>query len=271
MPASSKRTRRTKQRIQDFKHTGHMRKAKRTLDTQNESSEVVRELGNRKKFHVHDLCSLQPKTLNQERFLRHFYEGTPLMAALGCAGTGKSFLSLYCALSLVLDESTPYDKVVIVRSAVQGRDQGFIKGSVDEKMEPYEAPYAGIIQDIMPKYKEGYNHLKSLGYLEFHSTSFLRSTTFHRSIIIFSECQNEDLSALLTVATRGDENSRVIFEGDQNQSDMHRKREKSGLSEFEKIMDNMPPHMVAKIIFEEDDIVRSGLAKEIIKAANRTL
>ena len=274
MPASSKRTRRIKAREQDYKQTGVMRKAKKAVfDTKNESDEVVRDIGNRRKFRIQDLVSFKPGSLNQERFFQHYYDGIPIIALLGSAGSGKSIISLYAALSQVFDESTPYDRVILVRSAVQSRNQGYLPGGLDGpdgKMAPYEMPYIGLTKEIMPKFNNGYEHLKSLGYLEFHSTSFLRSATFENAIIICSECQNLDFEELYTVCSRAGVNSRIILEGDERQTDLQRQREKSGVGRLERVLKNMPASMTAVIEFTEDDILRSELVKQFIISCNRT-
>lgn len=270
MPASSKRSKRVEQRNQHFKKTGHVKKAKRQnkFDTSAEPEHVVRDLGNRKKLHPHDLCSLQPKSLNQERFLTHYYDGIPIIQALGKPGVGKSMLSLYCAFSQVLDPATPFQRVIIIRSAVQSREQGHLPGDLDSKSQPYEAAYQGLAKEIFPKFNDPYLHLKTLGYLEFHSTSFLRSVTFDDAIIICSEAQNFDFEELYTCISRAGSNSRIIIEGDTGQADLQRKREKSGLPDLERVLGKMPASMSAKIEYTADDIVRSELVKQFIIACH---
>lgn len=243
-------------------------KRRRKFDTEGEDMGVVRDLGNRKKFHRHDIANITPKTYNQEAFIRACFQDTPLVAALGWPGVGKSFLSLFTALTDVFEESTPYEKVILVRSAVQGRQIGFTPGNLDEKMAPYEYAYTGIISELMPRYNNGYNHLKALGYLEFHSTSMMRSVTFDNSIIILSECQNMDYDELYTCITRVGENSKIILEGDETQDDLKRQREKSGLSRIRSVIQKMPSDMCEIIDFRKEDIVRSEFTKQFIIAAS---
>ena len=273
MPASSKRSRRIKARESDYKQTGVMRKAKKNkFDTSGETEEVVRDIGNRKKLHPNDLCNLQPKNLRQEEFLRLFYEGTPLLVASGSAGVGKSFLALYCALSEVLREDTPYDKVILIRSAVQTRDIGALPGEAsgeDSKASPFEDIYHGICQDILPKFNDGYKHLKSLGYLEFHLTSFLRGATFDRAIIIVDESAACNYHELSTATSRVGLNSRLIICGDTKQDDLEskgKKSDKSGFGHYLKVVEKMPASMTGVVHFTVDDIVRSSLVKSFLIA-----
>ena len=245
---------------------------RKKFDTQGENDSIVRDIGTRKKFTPHDLVSIQPKTYNQKRFIESFFNNVPILAGIGCPGVGKSFLSLYCALSDVLDESTPHDRIVLIRSSVQGRNIGFLPGTIEEKDEVYEMPYHSIVRELMPSFQDGYDHLKALGYLEFHNTSFLRSATFDRSIIIVSEAQNLDYAELSTCITRAGIHSKVIIEGDSSnlQNDLSRQREKSGLDRFVRVLENMDSNLYDTVRFDHNDIVRSPLVKAFIIADMNT-
>ncbi len=97
----------------------------------------------RKTFHLKDLKHITPLTDNQDRAFSYWDEGQNLMLD-GYAGTGKSFIGLYLALRTVLDPDTPQKKIVIIRSVVQTRNIGFLPGTEDDKLAPYEAPYKQI-------------------------------------------------------------------------------------------------------------------------------
>lgn len=244
---------------------------RKKLDTKHESDVIAHDFGKRKKFHPHDLCNLTPASLNQERFLQHFYDDIPMITAQGPAGTGKTFLALYAALSLVLDESTKYDKIVIIRSAVETRSQGFVKGSQEEKNAPYERPYIQSIEKILPAFKDGYSHLKALGYLEFETTAFLRGQTLDNYIVICDEMQNCDYDELSTIITRVGDESRIVLLGNDKQCDLHRKREKSGLGKLNLIMDKMPSDLVGTVEYNLEDIQRGGrLVREFLRADYQT-
>jgi len=241
-------------------------KQRNKFNTKREPDSVVHDIGKRKKFTPHDLCSLTPSSLNQSNFLRLFYDDTPLITATGPSGTGKTMVALYAALSLVLDESTEFDKIILIRSAVESRAQGFIKGDLNEKNAPYETPYIQSVKKILPAFNDGYEHLKALGYLEFATTGFLRGQTFDRCIVICDEMQNCDYDELATIITRIGDHSRIILLGDRKQCDLQRKREKSGFDRLYTVMEKMPASMVGKIEYTLDDITRSGLVKEFLIA-----
>lgn len=271
MAASSKRASRVKRREQIAKETGLEKKAKK-FDTSKESNVIQCELGNRKKFHEHDLCTLQPKSVRQEKFLRLFYDNIPLLVASGSAGTGKSFLALYCALSEVFREDTPQEKIILVRSAVQTRDIGYLPGEAtgsDSKSAPFEQIYHPMCHTLMPKYKDAYNHLKTLGYLEFHLTSFLRGATFDRAIVVVDEAACMNYHELKTITERLGHNSRLIVCGDVTQDDLHskgKKNDQSGMGEYLDVVERMPSGMVGVVEYTVDDIVRSGLVKQFLIA-----
>lgn len=246
-----------------------MSKPKKKFDTSGESHENVRELGQRKKMSVHDLSSFRAKKPNQEEFLRLFYQQTPLISLHGYAGTGKTFIALAAALSEVLDPSTPYQKVTIIRSVVELRPMGFLPGTVEEKISEYEQPYKEIFKELM-KYKNPYDHAKALGYVEFLPTSFLRGVTFNDQIVIVDESENMDYAELSTVVTRIGQNAKVVFIGDDAQTDLTRRREKSGFHAFRKVLQNMPSNLTGFIEFGINDIVRSELVKQYIIAEAKT-
>ncbi len=90
-----------------------------------------------------DLIQIKPITANQEKAFNAWSEGENLVLA-GSAGTGKTFIAMYLALQTSLESSTPYHKVIIIRSVVPTRDIGYLPGTKEEKLEPYEAPYKNI-------------------------------------------------------------------------------------------------------------------------------
>lgn len=265
MPASSKRSARVKMRRQDAKHTGVVRKAKKQqFDTSGESDAVAQDLGNRKKFHEHDLANITPMNSRQEDFLRAYFEGVPMLLAVGPAGTAKSFLSLFCGLSDVFREGSGHDKLIVIRSTVPTRDSGFLPGTQEEKNEPYEAPYEQICQELLPAFKNGYNHLKALGYIQFASTAHQRGITWNNAIIVVDEFSSCNYHELATLATRVGQNCRIIFCGDLKQSDLQGTKEESGYEKFMRVVEGMPKSYYDIVEYQLGDIVRSGLAKQFL-------
>ena len=185
----------------------------------------------------------------------------------GAAGTGKTFVSLYLALNDIFNLKTKYDKVVLVRSLIPTRDIGFLPGDEEDKSALYQVPYQNMVQFMfeMPNeqaFNSLYDRLKGQGSLFFLSTSFLRGLTFYNSIIIVDECQNLNFHELDTIITRVGQDSRIIFCGDFDQSDLVKHNEKNGLHDFLRILEEMEEFNCSE--FTIGDIVRSGFVRSYL-------
>ena len=236
--------------------------------TRRQKRQQVTEIENivNKKF---TMKRIQPMTETQrELFLQ--YEDGKHIANIGSAGTGKTYVSLYLALEQVL-ENEDYEKIIIIRSAVQSREQGFMPGSLTEKMGYYETPYMDIVNDLFGR-ADAYNIMKQKNQIQFMSTSFVRGLTFDNAIIIVDECQNMTYQELDTVITRVGESSKIVFCGDMKQDDLKiskHKQDVSGLKDFIRVVGKMKDFAV--IEFTTADIVRSGLVKQYLIAKEREL
>ena len=128
--------------------------------------------------------NIKPLTPSQTDLFESYHEGYNL-AAIGTAGTGKTMCATYLALNDVLQKGE-YEKVVIIRSAVQTREQGFMPGSKAQKEAVFEGPYTDIVNDLFSR-GDAYQVLKQKGMIEFMSSSFVRGLTFDNSVIIVDE------------------------------------------------------------------------------------
>ena len=207
------------------------------------------------------LVTIRPMTINQSRVFKEFSRGQHLVLH-GYAGTGKSFLSLYLALHEVMDKKT-YKRVIIVRSAVPSRTQGFLPGTEEEKAAVYEAAYTAIVDDLFGK-GGTYRKLKDQKVIEFTTTSYLRGLTIDDAIVIIDEVQNMIDGEINTVMTRVGQNTRVIICGDFRQNDLANKREESCIRSLMDTVWRMASFSIVEMT--HDDIVRSGLVKEWILA-----
>ena len=207
-----------------------------------------------------------PITENQEIFFNEWKNGKNLFA-YGAAGTGKTFIALYLALKDVIDEETPYDKVYIVRSLVSTREIGFLPGTHEDKSELYQVPYKNMVRNMfhMPdqtSFDMLYDNLKNQETISFWSTSFLRGTTLDDAIVIVDESQNLNFHELDSIITRVGQDSKIVFCGDINQSDLQRTNERNGILDFQRILQGMEEF--EEIEFGISDIVRSGLVKSYL-------
>jgi predicted ribonuclease YlaK len=221
---------------------------------------------NRLKLRIDDLHTFKPLTENQKIFFDAYKVGDYFIALHGVAGTGKTFCALYKAIEEVLDKGNPFNKIIVVRSAVQSRDIGHLPGDVNEKMEIYQQPYRQICETLFGR-KDAWDRLEEQGYIQFISTSFIRGMSFDDAIIIVDEMQNMNYEEIDTVMTRVGYRSKIIWCGDYRQTDLRKKGDQTGILKFFDIAQHMKAF--TRIEFTADDIVRSSLVKDYILAKLR--
>jgi predicted ribonuclease YlaK len=241
---------------------------KRRQDSSNVDLLNIKNSKKKKPIDSNYLITINPITDNQQKLFDSYKEQKNLVA-YGSSGTGKTFITLYNALSDVLDERTPYEKIYIVRSIVSTRDVGFLPGVLEEKIGIFEIPYKNMVKYMfqMPSdvdFEMLYGNLKSQKTIDFMSTSFIRGTTLDNCIIIVDEFQNLNFHEMDSIITRVGEESKIMFCGDATQSDLVKTNERNGIIDFMTVLRKMPSFDI--IEFGVDDIVRSGLVKEYIIA-----
>ena len=206
------------------------------------------------------LKNVFPKTINQEKAFDLYNKDYNLLLH-GLAGTGKTYISLYLALSDIINGYTDHTNLTLVRSVVPTRDMGFLPGTEKEKSKVYEAPYMNICNDIFGR-GDAYDILKGKNIIKFVTTSYIRGITLDDSIVLVDEAQNLNFHELDSIITRLGDNSRILFCGDFRQSDLIRDDERKGLLTFMRILATIDEFKTVE--FVEDDIVRSKLVKEYI-------
>tara|TARA_B100001173_G_C15833101_1_gene481360 strand:+ start:44 stop:757 length:714 start_codon:yes stop_codon:yes gene_type:complete len=219
-----------------------------------------------KEINHNNLVTVKPIGSNQKTVFDTWKKGQNQFL-FGAAGTGKTFVSLYLALQSVFDLKSKYDKVVLVRSLIPTREIGFLPGDEEDKSALYQIPYQNMVQFMFEMPNEQafnglYDKLKNQGSLYFLSTSFLRGLTFDNSIIIVDECQNLNFHELDTIITRVGQDSKILFCGDFDQTDLHKHNERNGLHDFMKILEEMEEFNCTE--FEIGDIVRSGFVRSYL-------
>ena len=223
-------------------------------------------MGKQKEITYNQLNQIKPVTDSQKLVFDTWKQGQNQFL-FGCAGTGKTFVSLYLALSEVLRNETPYDKVIMVRSLIPTREIGFLPGDEEDKAALYQVPYSNMMQFMFEQPNEQafsmlYDRLKAQGSFYFLSTSFLRGLTFDNSIIIVDECQNLNFHELDTIITRVGQDSKIFFCGDFGQSDLTKMNERNGLMDFLQILQEMQEFNCTE--FDIGDIVRSGFVRSYL-------
>ena len=229
---------------------------------------TAKQMKRKKPINADMLRDIDPLTENQQKLFESYTEGKNIIA-YGAAGTGKTFITLYNALCDVLDPSTPYEKIYIVRSLVSTREIGFLPGDHEDKSTLYQIPYKNMVKYMfeLPSaadFEMLYGNLKAQETISFWSTSFIRGTTFDRAIIIVDEFQNLNFHELDSIMTRVGENTKIMFCGDATQTDLIKQNERNGIVDFMRVLRLMSS--IDIIEFGVEDIVRSGLVKEFILA-----
>jgi len=227
----------------------------------------LKSVNNTLRVRIDDLKTFQPLTENQRLFFEAYKRQDYFIALHGVAGTGKTFCALYKAIEEVLDKANPFNKIIVVRSAVQGREVGHLPGDINEKMDIYQQPYRQICQTLFDR-KDAWDRLEEQHHIEFISTSFIRGMSFDDAIIIVDEMQNLTYEEIDTVMTRVGYRSKIIWCGDYRQTDLNkRKNDVTGILKFFDIAQHMKAF--TRIEFTVDDIVRSSLVKDYILAKLR--
>ena len=233
---------------------------------------TAKQMKRKKPINLDLMRNVEALTPNQEALFNSYDKGQNLVA-YGCAGTGKTFITLYKALRDVLDEKTPYEKIYIVRALVATREIGFLPGDHEDKSFLYQIPYKNMVKYMFEMPSEAdfemlYGNLKTQGTISFWSTSFIRGTTFDKAIIIVDEFQNLNFHELDSIITRVGQDSKIMFCGDATQTDLVKTNDRNGVIDFMNILRAMPSIDIMEFTIE--DIVRSGFVKEYLIAKLET-
>ena len=209
---------------------------------------------------IDDLLTVEPATPNQKIAYDAWKSGDNL-AMVGTAGTGKTFLAMYLALEEVMDKSTPFETLHIIRSVVPTREVGYLPGTLEDKLQAFTGPYRANATNLFDD-ERAYDKLVHNKIVTFSSTSYLRGITFDNSIILVDEMQNLNFHELDSIITRVGHCTKIIFSGDYYQSDFKNTNEKEGIKKFLSILENMRHFSIVN--FSWEDIVRSDFVRDYI-------
>jgi phosphate starvation-inducible PhoH-like protein len=180
----------------------------------------------------------------------------------GPAGVGKSYISMKAAVDLLLDPTNSYEKLVIVRPAVEAEEKlGSLPGNVEEKLDPYIFPSYYLLNKIVGK--EAREKLKEAEIIEVFALAYMRGMNIDNTILIFEEAQNATPNQMKLLLTRIGYNSKFFISGDLEQTDRYKDKRQSGLYDalqrFKSIDD------VGVFEFSDKDVVRNPLISKLLK------
>lgn len=203
---------------------------------------------------------LKHKNEKQKKFTQAI-KTNDVIICTGPSGSGKTYLSVGMAIKLLKEEQ--YKKIVLIKSVttLKTEEIGFIKGSIQDKMEPFMYSFINNFEKLIGK--ENTSNLRENGYIETLPIAYLRGINIDNSIILVDEVQNISHDNLKTILTRLGENSKIILLGDTEQVDIKYKKESSLIKLVEKIK-KVPSESVSLTEFNEEDIVRHKLTSYFI-------
>ena len=179
----------------------------------------------------------------------------------GPAGVGKSFVAMRAAVDLLLDENNSYEKLIIVRPAVEAEEKlGSLPGNLEEKLDPYIFPSYYLLNKIIGK--ESREKLKQNDVIEVFALAYMRGMNIDNSILIFEESQNSTPSQMKLLLTRIGFNSKFFISGDVEQTDRYRDKTQSGLYDALKKFRDIEG--VGVFEFKNEDIIRNPIISKIL-------
>jgi phosphate starvation-inducible PhoH-like protein len=216
-----------------------------------------------------ELISHIIKKKTKEKFLsesqRKYYDyliNSQITICSGPAGVGKSYIAMKAAIDLLSDPTTPYEKIIIVRPAVEAEEKlGSLPGGVEEKLDPYIFPSYYLMNKIIGK--EAREKLKEIDVIEVFALAYMRGMNIDNSILIFEEAQNSTPSQMKLLLTRIGFNSKFFISGDLEQTDRYKDKTHSGLWDALKRFKDI--ESINTFEFDDKDIVRNPLITKILK------
>jgi len=203
--------------------------------------------------------SVIPRSEKQKNYLRALKESDIVISA-GPAGTGKTFLAVAVALTMLLEKKI--DRIILSRPAVEaGERLGFLPGDMREKVDPYLRPLYDSLYDLYD-YEKIQKRIE-IGDIEIAPLAFMRGRTLKNAFAILDEAQNATDTQIKMFLTRIGENSKIVINGDPSQIDLPNKS-LSGLNRSRKILGKFKE--ISVVDFDHKDVVRHPLVSKIVKA-----
>ena len=199
-------------------------------------------------------------TESQKKYFE-ILENNEITICTGPAGVGKSYIAMSAAVQLLMDPNNSYEKIIIVRPAVEAEEKlGALPGNVEEKLDPYIFPSYYLLNKIIGK--ESREKLKNTDIIEVFALAYLRGMNIDNSILIFEEAQNCTPKQMKLLLTRIGFNSKFFISGDLEQTDRYKDKTHSGL--WDAIERFKGLNNIGIFQFESNDIIRNPLITKIL-------
>jgi len=203
--------------------------------------------------------SVIPRSERQKNYVRALKE-SDVVISTGPAGTGKTFLAVAVALTMLLEKKI--ERIILSRPAVEaGERLGFLPGDMRDKVDPYLRPLYDSLYDLLDF--EKIQKKIEIGDIEIAPLAFMRGRTLKNSFAILDEAQNATDTQIKMFLTRIGENSKIVINGDPSQIDLPNKN-LSGLNKSKKLLGHLKE--ISVVDFDHLDVVRHPLVSKIVKA-----
>jgi phosphate starvation-inducible PhoH-like protein len=218
-----------------------------------------------KKELINTIIGKKPRKKFLSESQKEYYDiltNSEITVCTGPAGVGKSYIAMKAAVELLMDNNNSYEKIIIVRPAVEAEEKlGSLPGNLEEKLDPYIFPSYYLLNKIIGK--EAREKLKDNDIIEVFALAYMRGMNIDNSILIFEEAQNSTPSQMKLLLTRIGFNSKFFISGDIEQTDRYKDKTQSGLYDAVNRFQDMDG--VGAYSFETKDVIRNPLITKILK------
>jgi len=231
--------------------------ANRTRKTEENSKMTKKDL-------INNIIGKKPRNKFLSDSQKEYYDilkESEITVCTGPAGVGKSYIAMKAAVELLMDPKNSYEKIIIVRPAVEAEEKlGSLPGNLEEKLDPYIFPSYYLLNKIIGK--EAREKLKENDIIEVFALAYMRGMNIDNSILIFEEAQNSTPSQMKLLLTRIGFNSKFFISGDIEQTDRYKDKTQSGLYDAVNRFQDMDG--IGTYSFENKDVIRNPLISRIL-------
>jgi phosphate starvation-inducible PhoH-like protein len=237
---------------------------KKTRTQRKKEDTKPREVYVNKKELINSIVTKRPRKKFLTDSQKDYYDilcNNQITICSGPAGVGKSFVAMRAAIDLLCDPDNGYEKIIIVRPAVEAEEKlGSLPGNVEEKLDPYIFPSYYLMNKIIGK--EAREKLKEVEVIEVFALAYMRGMNIDNSILIFEEGQNATPKQMKLLLTRIGFNSKFFISGDLEQTDRYKDKTHSGL--YDALVKFKDVEDIGVFSFDNKDIIRNPLINKIL-------